>query len=194
MVESLNMAEIPPPPDALKNLMFQNFNLAIFRFPPPSLARYWTAAPLTNSPPFPASHKVRRSEGRICGLSLYTSDQVREAPPCLPPNQPPTLSEVNTGDLWNVHHHHFKERHISTRFFFGFDLIDQMHPKGIFWTGRILVLRRKAILNRWNPNVSDMDGMGIEVWWRKCKAPLISDGLPFELAAYLGRQKLGVLV
>ena len=58
----------PPPPDGLKNLMFQNFNLAIFRFPPPSQdigpLLPWPILPL---PPRSPALKVGRGEGRICG-------------------------------------------------------------------------------------------------------------------------------
>ena len=101
MVRSLNMAEIPPPPDALKNLMFQNFNLAIFRFPPPSLARYWTAAPLTNSPPSPARSQSQERRGTNL-RPLYSNDQVREAPPWRARSNPIKLSALASKHRWLV--------------------------------------------------------------------------------------------
>lgn len=63
----------------LKNLMFQNFNLAIFRFPlPPSQ----DIGPLLPWPILPLPPRSQSQERRGTNLRpLYSNDQVREAPP-----------------------------------------------------------------------------------------------------------------
>ena len=86
-------------------LIFQNFNLAIFRSSPPLRQDIGPVLPW----PIPSPrYKVRARGGLwICGPALFgNGDHIREERRCRQPLEP--LCEVNTGDLSNMHHHHFK--------------------------------------------------------------------------------------
>ena len=86
-------------------MIFQNFNLAIFRSSPPLRQDIGPVLPW----PIPSPrYKVRAGGGLwICGRALFgNGDHIREERRCRQPLEP--LCEVNTGDLSNMHHHHFK--------------------------------------------------------------------------------------